>query len=320
MKDLTRRAASVFILSVLTAKSARTEETAVLRITQDVPILLLPFFVARDVGLWEKNGVSVTPVPSVIGMPNLIAVAGGSIDVGISSMGATTIAALNNAAIKVLGSFNRFEAMELTCSKEIKSPTDIPGKKIAVLQGTDSQYYLHLLTKKYNIAKSSFTTVRLNPAEMVSALASGAIDGFVWQEPFLSKAVATNPAKFHRLAEPDLQVLNAFATTSERVWTEKKPILVKALRAIGQACQYVQSNPNEAVAIGARSAQIEPSIAAAALSRMDVSLALDIPVYNREMQSVAQWAVADGVVRPDLRIPDFSSFFAPDVFAQATQS
>ena len=199
MKDLTRRAASAFILSVLTVRPGKTEETAVLRITQDVPILLLPFFVARDTGLWEKNGISVTPVPSVIGMPNLIAVAGGSIDVGISSMGATTIAALNNAAIKVLGSFNRFEAMELACSKEIKSPTDIPGKKIAVLQGTDSQYYLHLLTKKYNIAKSSFTTVRLNPAEMVSALSSGAIDGFVWQEPFLSKAVAANPAKFHRL-------------------------------------------------------------------------------------------------------------------------
>jgi ABC-type nitrate/sulfonate/bicarbonate transport system substrate-binding protein len=320
MYEMTRRTATTMVLTALGARWARADNALTLRVTQDTPIILLPFFVARDLKLWEKNGISMAPVPAVIGMPNLIAVTGGSIDVGISSMGATTIAALNRAPIKALGSFVRFEAMELACSVDIKVPTDIVGKKIAILQGTDSHYYLNLLTKKFKVAPSSFVMVRLNPAEMASALASGAIDGFVWQEPFLTKAVAVNPAKFHRLQEPGLQVLNAFATTNEKTFQQKQPLLVNMLRTLDDACQYIKENPEQAVSIGARYAQIDPAIASAAFSRMQLSLALDVAGYNREMHNVAEWAISDNVVRPDLVVPDFSGIFAPEIFSRVRQS
>jgi ABC-type nitrate/sulfonate/bicarbonate transport system substrate-binding protein len=320
MNGMTRRTATTMLIAALGTRWARADDAMTLRVTQDTPIILLPFFVARELKLWEKNGVSMTPVPSVIGMPNLIAVTGGSIDVGISSIGATTIAALNHAPIKALGSFVRFEAMELACSVDLRTPADIVGKKIAILQGTDSQYYLNLLTRKYKIAPGSFVTVRLNPAEMASALASGAIDGFIWQEPFLTKAVAINPLKFHRLADAGLMTLNAFATTTEKAVQQKQPLLVNALRTLDDACRFIKDNPEQAVSIGARYAQIDPAIASSAFSRMELSLALDVPSYSREMHNVAEWAISDKVVRPDLVIPDFSVVFAPEVFSQVKQS
>jgi NitT/TauT family transport system substrate-binding protein len=320
MSGITRRTAATMIIAALGTRLAEADDGMTLRVTQDTPIILLPFFVARELRLWEKNGLAMTPVPSVIGMPNLIAVMGGSIDVGISSMGATTIAALNRAPIRALGSFVRFEAMELACKANIKTPADIVGKKIAILQGTDSQYYLNLLTAKYKIAPGSFETVRLDPPSMASALASGAIDGFVWQEPFLTKAVGVNPTKFHRLADPGLMTLNAFATTTEKAVQQKRPLLVSTLKTLDDACRYIKENPEQAVSIGARYAQIDPVIASSAFSRMQLSLALDVPAYSREMHNVAEWAISDKVVRPDLTIPDFSSFFAPEVFSQVKQS
>jgi hypothetical protein len=45
-----------------------------------------------------------------------------------------------------------------------------------------------------------------------------------------------------------------------------------------------------------------------------------VQAYSREMHNVAEWAISDKVVRPDLTIPDFSSFFAPEVFSQVKQS
>jgi ABC-type nitrate/sulfonate/bicarbonate transport system substrate-binding protein len=320
MADMTRRTAIVTLVAALGTRPSRASDALVLRVTQDTPIILMPFFVARELKLWEKNGIEMVPVPAIIGMPNLIAVTGGAIDVGISSMGATTVAALNRAPIRALGSFARYQAMELACRVEIKTPADIVGKKIAILQGTDSQYYLSLLVKKYKIAPDSFVAVRLNPAEMASALASGAIDGFVWQEPFLTKAVSINTSKFHRLADPGLMTLNAFATTNDKTVQEKRSLLVGMLQTLNDACQFIKGNPEQAVSIGARYAQIDPSIASDAISKMELSLALDVLSYSKEMHKVAEWAVADKVVRPDLVIPDFAGVFAPEVFSQVKLS
>jgi ABC-type nitrate/sulfonate/bicarbonate transport system substrate-binding protein len=321
MTVITRRAAvSGLLLTAIGSKWTRADEALNLRITQDTPIILLPFFVAKEVGLWEKNEVQVTPVPAVIGMPNLIAVSGGALDVGIVAMVANSIAALNSATVRPLASYVRFEAMELACKKEIKSTAELSGKKIAILQGTDSQYYLHLLTQKYGIASSALTTVRLNPAEMASALASGAIDGFVWQEPFLTKAVAVDPNRFHRLAEPGLMQLNAFAVTSDKAIGQKRPLLVKMLKTLDQACDYIAKNPEEAVSIGAKYSQMDPAITASTIPRMELSLKLDVPSYAAGMEDIARWAIAENVVRPDAKMPDFAKCFAPDLLGEARQA
>jgi ABC-type nitrate/sulfonate/bicarbonate transport system substrate-binding protein len=321
MTVITRRAAvSGLALMAIGSRWVRAEEALNLRITQDTPIILLPFFVAKEVGLWEKNGIQVTPVPAVIGMPNLIAVSGGALDVGIVAMVANSIAALNKATVRPLASYVRFEAMELACKVDLRSAADLPGKKIAILQGTDSQYYLHLLTQKYGIATSTFTTVRLNPAEMASALASGAIDGFIWQEPFLTKAVAVDPSRFHRLAEPGLMQLNAFAVTSDKAIEQKRPLLVKMLKTLDQACDYIAKNREQAVSIGAKYSQMDPAITASIIPKMELSLKLDVPTYAAGMQDIASWAIAENVVRPDAKIPDFTKYFAPDLLGEARQA
>jgi ABC-type nitrate/sulfonate/bicarbonate transport system substrate-binding protein len=210
--------------------------------------------------------------------------------------------------------------MELACKIEIKGAQDLPGKKIAILQGTDSQYYLHLLTRKYGIAQSAFTTVRLNPAEMASALAAGAIDGFVWQEPFLTKAVAVDPNRFHRVAEPGLMQLNAFAVTSDKAIEQKRPLLVKMLKTLDQACDYIAKNREQAIAIGAKYSQMDPAITATTIPRMELSLKLDVPAYAAGMQDIARWAIAENVVRPDAKIPDFTNYFVPDLLSEAREA
>jgi ABC-type nitrate/sulfonate/bicarbonate transport system substrate-binding protein len=116
--------------------------------------------------------------------------------------------------------------MELACTRAIQSPADLKGKRIAV-QENPSQYYFSLLLKKYNLAPADVSLVRLGPAEMLSALNGGSIDGFVWQEPFLTQAakIAASARSGLHLLDPMPRNRSGLAHSSRRWirWWRRTP-------------------------------------------------------------------------------------------------
>jgi hypothetical protein len=192
--DITRRSAAALLLGpMLPLRAGRADEPTVVRMSYDIPLFILPFFVAIDRKMFEANGITSVKVPGNSGMTNLMAVSGGATDIGSSGVISIAIAALTEVPVRIIASFNEVENMELACIKSIKTPGDLVGKRIAVAQGTPSHYYISLLAKKYGLQPTQINLVRLGPAEMISALTAGSIDGFVWQELFLSKARGHGP-------------------------------------------------------------------------------------------------------------------------------
>ncbi len=318
---LTRRHAGLSMLAMLgAARAAGAQETLPLRIAHDIPIAWLPFFVAHERRLWQENGIAPTVVPSTTGMATLISVGGGAADIGIAAEISVAIAALNRGSVRIIAAFNQVENMELACRTAIRTPRDLPGKRIAVAQGTPSHYYLSLLLKKYGLDASSVSIVRLGPAEMLSALRGGSIDGFVWQEPFLSAAVKLDPQAFHRLAEPGLNEIYAVVMAGETALRERRPTLVKGLRALDAACAYIKAHPDEALRIGAKHAQMDPAVAADAIGRMRFGLTADVPALMAKMTDEARWAIAEGVARPGTAVPDYAAFIDPTILAEARRA
>lgn len=306
----TRRAATALLCSMLLPgrQPAFASTPTVMRMSYDIPLFILPFFVAIDRKTWDANGIASVKVPASSGMTNLIAVGSGATDIGTSGEISVAIAALSKVPVKIVASFNEVENMELACVKAIRSPTDLVGKRIAVAQGTPSQYYVSLLAKKYGLQQTQINIVRLGPAEMLSALAGGSIDGFVWQEPFLSKAVANDPGKFHRVAEPGLVTTNAVLIASETTIRDKRDSLVRSLRALNDACKIIADSPAEAVRIGADFSKMDPNVAEGAIKRMRIGLTLDVPKLSAKLTAQAKWAIAEGVARPDSVLPDYATF------------
>jgi ABC-type nitrate/sulfonate/bicarbonate transport system substrate-binding protein len=293
---------------LLPGRQAFASAPTVMRMSYDIPLFILPFFVAIDRKTWDANGIASVKVPATSGMTNLIAVGSGATDIGTSGEISVAIAALSKVPVKIVASFNEVENMELACVKAIRSPADLVGKRIAVAQGTPSQYYVSLLAKKYGLQQTQINIVRLGPAEMLSALAGGAIDGFVWQEPFLSKAVANDPGKFHRIAEPGLVATNAVLIASETTIRDKRDALVRSLRALDEACKIIADSPAEAVRIGADFSKMDPNVAEDAIKRMRIGLTLDVPKLSAKLIAQAKWAIAEGVARPDAVLPDYATF------------
>ena len=305
--DITRRSvAALLVGAMLPHRIACADEQTVVRMSYDIPLFILPFFVAIDRKMFEANGITSVKVPGNSGMTNLIAVSGGATDIGSAGEISVAIAALTKAPVRIVASFNEVENMELACIRSIKDPTDLVGMRIAVAQGTPSHYYVSLLVRKYGLPISRISLVRLGPAEMVSALTGGSIDGFVWQEPFLSKAVAADPNRFHRLAEAGLVTTNAVLLASDATIKQKRPALLKSLRALDQACQFIAANPEEATRIGADFSKMDPAVAGDAIKRMKIGLSLNVVELSNKLAEQARWAIAEGVARPDAVVPDYS--------------
>lgn len=73
----------------------------------------------------------------------------------------------------------------------IKSPQDMKGKKIGVLFGSTSEYFIGKYLAKGGMTIKDIDAINLTPAEMVTGLDRGDIDGFVLWQPFGWKAVET---------------------------------------------------------------------------------------------------------------------------------
>ena len=319
--DITRRHASAMLVAMLaSAGAARADEPLPLRIAHDTPIAWLPFYVAYEQKFWQANGIAPTVLPSPHGTATLISVLGGAADIGVSTDMSVCVGAFTKAPVKIIAAFNQVENMELACNQAIQSPKDLKGKRIGVVQANPSQYYFSLLLKKYNIDPKDVSIIRLGPAEMLSALTGGAIDGFVWQEPFLSQAVKTDANKFHRLPEPGLNEIYASVIVNDNVLQQRRPVLIKALRALDQACAFIKSSPDEAVRIGSVYSQMDPAVTADAIKRMQIGLSVDVPAMKAKMTDEAHWAIAEGVARAGSAVPDYADYLDPTVLADARRS
>jgi len=84
----------------------------------------------------------------------------------------------------------------VTVSKDIKSPSDLKGKTVAVPQRFSTQnILLYQMLKDAGVNYSDVKVVELNPAEMPAALSEGRIAGYIVAEPFGAKSVVGGKGK-----------------------------------------------------------------------------------------------------------------------------
>jgi len=76
--------------------------------------------------------------------------------------------------------------------KDIKSIADLKGRKVAVNEGSVSEFYLNVLLGKAGLKESDLKTVNMTAADAGSAFVAKRVDAAVTWEPWLTRGKTTD--------------------------------------------------------------------------------------------------------------------------------
>ncbi len=124
------------------------------------------------------------------GPPMLQAMGAGSVDVGGVGNAPPVFAASGGSKIAIVGALQANPlgtALLVPRGSGIHSVADLRGKKIAVAQGSSSDYHLLTVLNKAGLSVHDVTLVYLQPAEGLAALTSGHVDAWDIWSPFVEE-------------------------------------------------------------------------------------------------------------------------------------
>lgn len=273
-------------------------------------------FAADSLKLWQKEGLQPHSITFPSGRLVLDAVAGDRVLIGTAAETPVVFAALNGVPIRIIATTNNgngapYEPFEIVANQSIRTAADIKGKRIGYSQGTNAHYYLSKLLDKLGLKWSDIQAVSLSPGDFVSSLANGSLDAFVWTEPAISQAVALGHGRFHAIATPGVYHAISAVITLQSTLDKHPDLLRKAVLAIRDAdASDTQAHTIDEIA---QRVNFDPALAKQYWPTLNLKVGLDKAAVVRELESQARWAIANGLVRPDAKLPDFNQVVVTSV-------
>jgi NitT/TauT family transport system substrate-binding protein len=242
--------ASVALLPVMDSAMARAET---IKLAHSTWVGYGPLYIARDKGIFKKNGVDVELVlmeDPKERFPTLMADK-------IQMIASTVDTAL--LYLKKPDDFQYVVAIDdsnggdgIVANKDIKTIADLKGKKVAVNEGSVSQFYLNVLLTKAGLKEADLQTVNMTAGDAGGAFVAKRVDAAVTWEPWLSKGKATEHG--HLLVDSSTTPgLITDAIIVKSAWVKTHSMEVAAVvKSWNEAVAYYKANPDESIGIMAK--------------------------------------------------------------------
>jgi len=214
----------------------------------------LPYLVAVDKGFFREEGVDVQIVDETDYLEMNEKVANGSLDFQSQYVLIDVVAAVSKGKdLKVVMATDFSNGADAIVSRnDIISVSDLKGKKVAVNKGTLSEYLLSDALRKNNMETSDIIEVDLSSYDAAQAFIRGEVDAEVSWEPDVTQAVQEGSGKrlYTSRDSPGL-IIDTLVFNGDYV-TNHPDRVQSVIRGYFKALDFIDRNPEEAYAIGAK--------------------------------------------------------------------
>lgn len=199
----------------------------------------------------------------------------------------------------------------IVARKDLTKPEQFRGKKLGVLMGSTSEYFAGLFLASGGLKIEDVEIINLQPAEMVTGLSSGDIDGFVIWQPFGWRAVeAIKDTHVLTTAAPFFHEHQMVTTTKEYAQSHE-PELVAFIKGLRDGGEWTNKNPEEAATIVDQFLRMgNRDLALRMIKAIDFTPAYT-PAFRKDMDALAQFAKIN---------LDWSTMFDPAFLQKADPS
>ena len=252
MKEFHFRVGVLVLAVVITfAISKQAEAKFTLAYISDSPSSSVPFWVAKDAGIFKKHGLDVDMLfinGSTRGIQSLIAG-------DLNFTGAVGTSAINGRLaggdIRIISSLVNTLPYYIVGKPEIKSPEDLKGRSAAThIPGTSADFALRLALKRFGIAYDDIKAVMIggSPAR-VAAVMNGQLDFTMVTEPGKIEAERAGLKVVIDMAKLDIPFQFTCAVTTGQMIREQPETVMSFVKAMAEAVHFYKNNKDAVIKI-----------------------------------------------------------------------
>ncbi|HVX78900.1 MAG TPA: ABC transporter substrate-binding protein [Bradyrhizobium sp.] len=199
MKTILGRLAAVLVSLLLMSDLAAAQTKVTIAVGGGACLCYLPTILAKQLGEFDKAGLSVDIVDLKGGSDALKAVLGGSADVVSGYFDHCVNLAARKQALQAFVVYDRFPGLVLVVApshtSEIKSIKDLAGKKVGIsAPGSSTDFFLKYLLKKNGLDPAATSVIGVGlGATAVAAMEQGQIDAAVMLDPSVTVLQGKHP-------------------------------------------------------------------------------------------------------------------------------
>ncbi|WP_173125050.1 ABC transporter substrate-binding protein [Pseudaquabacterium terrae] len=286
--------AALALLLLAGASQAAGRQPLTLAVSRGGVSLLV--YVAEARRYFADEGADVRTVNCASGRACLGLVSDGLADVATAAELAVVMSAAGaRGDLAILGSISTSaHQIKLVARRSagITQPADLADKRVGTVGGTSAQYFLAAWLQHHGVGPVRMQSMA--PEQLAGALQSGAVDAIVIWEPLAAQAQRELRDDAIELPNPSIYTQHFVLAGTQRVLREKEESLLRLLRALLRAQQYIADEPARATQILATRLGMLPADAARFLGEHDYRLRLDATLLPT-MTAQARWAVREGL-------------------------
>ncbi|MCF7887214.1 MAG: ABC transporter substrate-binding protein [Candidatus Omnitrophica bacterium] len=268
-------------------------------------------YLAKQEGLFRKNGIELTIKDCQAGKLAVDALVAAETDLAIASESTLVANSFQHRNLKVLTVVSEGKARKVVARKDqgVKNPSDLAGKRIALVEKSADEYYLGHFLSLYNLEFSEVKTVYLKPSQIVAELIAGTVDAGIIRDLSVcqkKKKIVENGVIWN------LQTYNPFyfLLITKTKWVNDHPQCASSfMKALLQAENIITRDKNVLYSFFKNEFNYQDDCLRESLARNSYYIYLPQALLF-ECESQAFWRIKNKLTK-EKRIPNYLNFIYP---------
>jgi NitT/TauT family transport system substrate-binding protein len=252
-----------------------------------------PLWVAKEKGLFSKNNLDVQVLLIESGTTSIQALVAGETQIAQLSGGVILSSGLAGADVVSIAGLENRSAFSLIAQKEIKTPEQLKGKRLAISRfGSASDLAARLILQRLGLVPEKDVTLLQvgGTSTRLAAITKGVVEATVITPEFY---IFAKRAGVTTLADPlsvNIDFPQNGIATSRSLLKSRPEIVTQYLKAIIEAIHYFKNNRDETVRVMGKYLKIEDREALAEIYDLYKTVLVPLPHSTVEgMQMLLGW-------------------------------
>jgi NitT/TauT family transport system substrate-binding protein len=265
--------------------------------------------VATANGYYLQEGLAATPQVHLIGKAALQAVLDGKADFATVAETPVMFSIMKGDKISIIATIDTsYKNMAVVARKNrgILTFRDLKGKKIATTFGTIGEFFMDSILVANGISRKDMKVVNLPPERLQDALANGDVDSISAWNPILirtQKQLGDGGITFYG-EDVYTQTFNVVAAQENIRRNPTK--VIKMLRALIKAEEFIRNNPAEAQKIVADASQLDKALVGEIWAANNFRVALHQSLVIA-MEDETRWAIRSNLTE-EKKMPNYLDY------------